>query len=75
MFGLEGSEVISDTEEHTGNFIRLKALTDCEIAAITTTMLTGNDIVGEVIPESDSLDVHFTAITLASGTAVATKIS
>lgn len=75
LFALEGSEVISDTEPHEGDFIRLEAKTDIVISSITSLNVTGNPMDGMALSKGGHIDCQFTSITLASGTAIAIRTS
>lgn len=66
--GLIGSETITDTNEHTGNFFWISILEDTVISAITLSPLeTGNSLIGVSLPAGFSNPLLCTSITLASG--------
>jgi hypothetical protein len=66
--GQTGGELISDTNEHTGNFIWMIVIEDTEISAITlNSKETGNTYVGRNFKAGTSFSLLCTAITLTSG--------
>lgn len=75
LFALEGSEYISDTTEHIGNYYGFHAFAETELDHITSTNLSGNTTSGLVIAAGDDLYCQFHAIQLASGRGMAYKLS
>jgi hypothetical protein len=63
-----GGTVYSDTSAHTGNWIRVEALSDSVFTTITGNV-TGMG--SSTLKAGQSLHGSFTAITLASGSVVA----
>lgn len=61
-----GGVVVNDTNEHTGNFCAISALTSCTITAVgNVSGLTAIDVsAGQVVPGL------FTSVTLGAGTAI-----
>ena len=63
-----GSETITDTEEHTGDFYWITVIEKAKIASITLSEKeTGNSLVGLTLPVGFQNPLPCTAITLTSG--------
>jgi hypothetical protein len=66
--GFIGSETITDTEEHTGDFYWITVLEDATISSITLdSEESGNAITGFALPAGFSNPLLCTEITLSSG--------
>jgi len=68
--GQNGSEHISDTSEHTGDFTAFQALEDCVIDDMTSADISGT-LAGMVIPAGVTVWGRFESITLTSGSGIA----
>ena len=76
LMGTNGAIIATDTNEKTGPFFAICALTDTEIdsATLDSTLITGN-IDGLTIYAGSTIILYgINAITLASGTAILYKM-
>jgi len=66
--GRYGGELITDTAEHTGNFVWILVIEDSVISAVTLDAKeTGNSYVGQNFKAGSSFSLLCSSITLTSG--------
>jgi len=74
--GMLGSEVITDTAQHTGDFYWITVIEEAIIGAISLDATeTGNSIIGVTLPVGFSNPLLCESITLTSGSVKMKKIS
>ncbi len=67
--GLYGSDFITGTATHTGEYYGFVVISDAQISAITlgASSSGGSALTGILLPAGQQVLAHFTSITLASG--------
>jgi hypothetical protein len=68
---MKGSELITDTLSHTGNWKLIIPYENTVFTTLTDTGRTGNAIAGETFPANFPIYGKFTEIKLASGACIA----
>jgi hypothetical protein len=68
--GGAGGQYLTGTTQVVGNFFGIQALTATTLAAGTAGNISGDSLVGAVIPEGATMFGDFTGVQVSAGTAI-----